>query len=125
MSTPNIVRILIADDRAVTRAGLRELFSTRPRVTSSPLKGWLLSDSISRQASTVIAFGCVIGLITALRGGEPNLDVALAFSALIVRAMVLDMLRALSRRDPVYGLPLAWKGLHCAGAHGSLGLSSP
>lgn len=80
---------------------------------SSPLapspKGWLLSDSISRQASGVIAFGCLVGLIAALRGGELNLDAALAFSALIVAAMVLDVLRALSRRDPVYGLPLAWK----------------
>jgi lysylphosphatidylglycerol synthetase-like protein (DUF2156 family) len=74
-----------------------------------PLRGWLLSDSISRQASGVIAFGCLVGLIATLRGGELNLDAALAFSALIVAAMVLDVLRALSRRDPVYGLPLAWK----------------
>ena len=80
-------------------------------VDSSSLKGWLLSDSFGTQASAVITSACLIGLFAELRGGELNLDAALALSGLIVAAIVLDVVRALSRRDPVYGLSLAWKGL--------------
>lgn len=76
----------------------------------SLLKEWLLSDSIGRQVSLVIASSCLIGFIATLEGAGPNLIAALAVSGLIVSAIVLDGVRALSRRDPVYGLPLVWKG---------------
>jgi hypothetical protein len=69
----------------------------------------LLSDSIRRQATTAITIGCLIGAIASLSGENPNTDTAIAFSGIIITTMVLEVLRALSRRDPTYGLSLAWK----------------
>jgi hypothetical protein len=86
-----------------------DLDTSSSAAAPSLLKSWLLSGSVGRQASTVIAFICLIGLIGTLRGEELNLDTALAFSGLIVAAIVLDALRALSKRDPVYGFSLGWK----------------
>jgi O-antigen ligase len=75
----------------------------------SPLKDWLLSNSIGRQISFVVASGCIVGLIAILKGEGLSLDAALALSGLIVAAILLDVIRAISRRDPEYGLPLVWK----------------
>ena len=80
------------------------------RLAPAPLKDWLLSDSTGTQVSAVIATGCLVAVIAALLGGELGLDAALAFSGLIVAAIVLDTLRACARRDPVYGFSLGWKG---------------
>ena len=78
-------------------------------VYARPFKSRLLSDSIGRQTGTAIAFACLIGAICALWGEELNVGAAVAFSGLIVTAIMLDVLRAFSKRDPVYGFSLAWK----------------
>ena len=87
-----------------------DLDRSSTRLAPSPVMGWLLSDSTGTQASVVIATGSLVAVIAALLRGEPSLDAALAFLGLIVAASVLDTMRACSRRDPVYGFSLAWKG---------------
>jgi hypothetical protein len=87
-----------------------DLDRSSTRLVPSSLKGWLLSDSTGTQASAVIATGCLVAVIATLLREELSLDAALAFLGLIVAASVLDTMRACSRRDPVYGFSLAWKG---------------
>ena len=80
-------------------------------IAASPSKNWLVSASIGGQISLVIASGCVVGLVAILKGESLRVDAASALSGLVVAAISLDIVRAVSKRDPEYGLPLVWKAV--------------